>query len=166
MCGFDRTGRKGAPRQRLGERKKRTYPAFPRTNPAGGAREPERFCKIRQFVHSGFYDHLVGDATAAYDPLQVQPLVAGGATGVAIVRDGSVATALFATGPDGIDCAGIRTDGRACSGVERDGRLMWAAVHEASRLTWHGRRLPATEGAKVASLLWKDGQRLEVAAPD
>ena len=45
---------------------------FPHTRPAGGARKPEHFCRISEFVHTEFYDHLIGDATTAYDPNDVE----------------------------------------------------------------------------------------------
>lgn len=45
---------------------------FPRTNPAGGARQPQHVCEISEFVHTDLYGHLVGDATTAYDSEDVR----------------------------------------------------------------------------------------------
>jgi hypothetical protein len=45
---------------------------YPLTRPAGGARKPEHFCKIGEFVHTEAYDHLIGDATTAYDSKTVK----------------------------------------------------------------------------------------------
>jgi len=43
---------------------------YPRTNPAGGARQPWRSCDLTEFVHTDVYDHIRGDATAMYNENQ------------------------------------------------------------------------------------------------
>ncbi|MBI3948202.1 MAG: heparinase II/III family protein [Armatimonadetes bacterium] len=40
---------------------------FPRTRPAGGATQPDRFCALSEFVNTDRYDHVLGDATTTYN---------------------------------------------------------------------------------------------------
>jgi len=48
---------------------------YPRTRPAGGARKPQHFCDLTEFVHTDAYDHIRGDATTMYDPKDVKQAV-------------------------------------------------------------------------------------------